>query len=100
MEVMPDWGCDGGLFLRSGEDGSAYQVMLDYLPGGNMGGVIGERLVRVGGQRGSATDFQDTANHAKGGIEEGPIGIQMHGGNRRLDGGFWRWRVIAVKDLP
>jgi hypothetical protein len=46
------------------------------------------------------TDFQDTANHAKGGIEEGPIGIQMHGGNRWLDGGFWRWRVIAVKDLP
>jgi len=150
MEVTPDWGCDGGLFLRSAEDGSAYQVMLDYLPGGNMGGVIGERLVGVGGQRGSAsgqaqmtpeerkkrmadmqarsqawqkawkradwnairvrmegvaphiqvwindekiTDFQDT-------IEVGPIGIQMHGGNRCLDGGFWRRRVIAVKDLP
>jgi len=157
MEIKPDWGCDGGRFLRSAEDGSAYQVMLDYLPGGNMGGVIGERLVGVGGQRGPAggqaqmtpeerkkrmaemqarnqgwqkawkredwnsirvrmegvaphvqvwindekiTDFQDTANHAKGGIEEGPIGIQMHGGNRWLDGGFWRWRVIAVKDLP
>ncbi len=156
MEIKPDWGCDGGVFLRSAEDGSAYQVMLDYLPGGNMGGVIGERLTGVGGQRGGApraqmseeerkkmmaemqarnqawqkvwkredwnsvrirmegeaphiqvwindekiTDFQDTANHAKGGITEGPIGIQMHGGNRWLDGGFWRWRAIAIKELP
>ena len=32
MEVKPDWGCDGGLFLRSTEAGEAYQVTLDYLP--------------------------------------------------------------------
>ena len=47
LEVKPDWGCDGGLFLRSSEAGEAYQVMLDYLPGGNMGGVYGERLSRA-----------------------------------------------------
>jgi hypothetical protein len=47
LEVKPDWGCDGGLFLRSSEAGEAYQVMLDYLPGGNMGGVYGERLTGV-----------------------------------------------------
>jgi 3-keto-disaccharide hydrolase len=152
MEVKPDWGCDSGLFLRSAEDGSAYQVMLDYLPGGNMGGVIGERLVGVGGPRPAdmtpaerekrvaamekrneawqkvwkredwnsvrvriegdvphiqvwindtlITDFRDTANHAKGGIVSGPIGLQVHGQNRWVDGGFWRWRVVAVKELP
>jgi hypothetical protein len=47
LEIKPDWGCDGGLFLRSSEAGEAYQVMLDYLPGGNMGGVYGERLQGV-----------------------------------------------------
>ena len=51
MEVKPDWGCDSGLFLRSSEAGEAYQVTLDYLPGGNMGGIYGERLTGVGGGR-------------------------------------------------
>jgi hypothetical protein len=45
-------------------------------------------------------DFTDTANHAAGGITEGPIAIQIHGGpDRWVPGGFWRWRVIAVKQL-
>jgi len=44
LEVNPDFGCDGGLFLRSTEKGEAYQVMLDYLEGGNIGGIYGERL--------------------------------------------------------
>ena len=44
LEIKPDLGCDGGLFLRSNASGQAYQVMLDYLPGGNVGGVFGEGL--------------------------------------------------------
>jgi hypothetical protein len=47
LELMPDYGCDGGLFLRSDEAGNAYQVMLDYLPGGSMGGIYGEGLKDV-----------------------------------------------------
>ena len=47
VEVNPDFGCDGGLFLRSSQSGQAYQVMLDYLDGGNVGGVFGERLAGV-----------------------------------------------------
>ena len=47
LEIKPDFGCDGGLFLRSSESGQAYQVMLDYLEGGNVGGVFGERLQDV-----------------------------------------------------
>jgi lysophospholipase L1-like esterase len=47
LEVNPDWGCDGGLFLRSTEAGEAYQVMLDYLPEGSVGGVYGEALKDV-----------------------------------------------------
>ncbi|HXK09672.1 MAG TPA: DUF1080 domain-containing protein [Vicinamibacteria bacterium] len=42
LEVLPDWGCDGGLFLRSDEAGDAYQVMIDYLEGGVVGGIYGE----------------------------------------------------------
>ncbi len=167
IEVKPDYGCDSGLFLRSTEAGEAYQVTLDYLPGGGMGGIYGERLTGVGGRgnaqgaaRGAAaaeatpppppvvggiplgsttpqgtaawmkvwkredwnsvrvrfvgdvphitvwindqqiTDFTDTANHAAGGITEGSIAIQVHGGTRWVPGGLWRWRTVAVKELP
>ena len=44
LQVRPDFGCAGGLFLRSNSSGQAYRVMLDYLPGGNVGGVHGEGL--------------------------------------------------------
>ena len=44
LDVWPDFGCDSGLFLRSSEDGAAYQVMIDYVDGGNVGGVYGESL--------------------------------------------------------
>jgi hypothetical protein len=137
IEVKPDWGCDGGLFLRASEAGEAYQVMLDYLPGGDMGGIYGERLQGVTAKRSEGwqkawkreewntvrariegdvphitvwingekvTDFTDTANHAKDGAADGMLAIQMHFSNdttkRWVPGGFWRWRTIAVKELP
>jgi hypothetical protein len=157
IEVKPDWGCDSGLFLRSSEAGEAYQVTLDYLPGGGMGGIYGERLKGVTNAnapvpaadltpeqraeqaraRGAAwqkawkreawnsvrariegdvpqikvwindqlvTDFKDTANHSANGAADGMIAIQMHFSDEKtprwVDGGFWRWRVIAVKALP
>lgn len=141
LEVKPDWGCDSGLFLRSDEAGNAYQVTLDYLKGGTLGGMYGEGLkdvkdanptpkfdaaklwekawkredwnrvrARIEGDvphvqawinDQQVLDFTDTANHASGGITEGPIAIQIHGGpDRWVPGGFWRWRTIAVKELP
>jgi len=42
----------------------------------------------------------DTANHATNGAEDGSIAIQIHGGERWRPGAWWRWRVIAVKELP
>jgi 3-keto-disaccharide hydrolase len=159
IEINPDWGCDSGLFLRSNEAGDAYQVTLDYLPDGGMGGIYGEGLKGVtnanAAGRGTAanltpeqraeqigsraavwqkawkreawnsvrariegdvphitvwindqliTDFTDTANHAADNATDGMIAIQMHYSNEKtprwVDGGFWRWRVIAVKELP
>lgn len=56
LEVNPDFGCDGGLFLRSTEEGEAYQVMLDYLEGGNIGGIYGEGLNSIGPGAGKRMD--------------------------------------------
>lgn len=55
LEMNPDWGCDSGLFLRSTEKGQAYQVTLDYLPDGWLGGIYGEGLKDV---KGSTPDWQ------------------------------------------
>ncbi len=49
LEINPDYGCDSGLFLRSNEKGEAYQVLLDYLDGGAIGGIYGEALKDVKG---------------------------------------------------
>jgi len=44
IEAKPEWGIDSGIFLRSTEDGKAYQVMVDYHEGGNVGGIYGEGI--------------------------------------------------------
>jgi hypothetical protein len=141
LEINPDWGCDGGLFLRSNEKGEAYQVMIDYLEGGSVGGIYGEELEGVSGGTGERinrdwmkhwkkgewntlrariegdvphirvwlnevplVDWTDTANHAKDGATEGMIALQMHFSNQQTprwkEGGFHRFRNVAVKELP
>ena len=141
VEVNPDFGCDGGLFLRSNEKGEAYQVMIDYLEGGSVGGVYGEGLQGVTGGTGERVnrdwmkhwkkgewnalrariegdvphirvwlndvpliDWTDTANHAKDGATDGMIALQMHFSNEKTprwkQGGFHRFRNIAIKELP
>jgi hypothetical protein len=42
LEMKNDFGPDSGLFLRSTEDGTAYQAMIDYHQGGNLMGIYGE----------------------------------------------------------
>jgi hypothetical protein len=139
LEINPDWGCDGGLFLRSNEKGNAYQVMIDYLEGGSVGGVYGEGLlgvdkgervnrdwakhwkkgewnalrariegdvprIRVWLNEVQLIDWTDSANHAKDGATEGMIALQMHFSNEKTprwkDGGFHRYRNVAVRELP
>lgn len=80
LDVWPDWGCDGGLFLRSSEKGEAYQVMLDYLEGGSMGGVYGERLQNVKAQRDNGYEKvwkRETWNNVRARIEGNPPHIQV-----------------------
>jgi hypothetical protein len=49
LEAMPDWQCDSGIFLRSNEDGNAYQITVDYLPGGTIGNLITEGIPALNG---------------------------------------------------
>jgi hypothetical protein len=44
LEMKNDFGLDSGLFLRSTEDGKAYQAMVDYYQGGNLMGIYGEGI--------------------------------------------------------
>lgn len=44
LEMNNDFGPDSGLFLRSTEDGKAWQAMIDYHANGNLMGVYGEGL--------------------------------------------------------
>lgn len=44
LEMNNDFGLDSGLFLRSTEDGKAYQAMIDYHARGNLMGLYGEGL--------------------------------------------------------
>ncbi len=149
MEVKPDWGNDSGILFRTTDEGVAYQITLDYLPGGSMGRMIGEGGIqgtvnatpvagapqaasgagdtdpgmaawkrddwntvrlRVEGDVPHATvwingqlitDAVDDRNHALNGMTESPVALQIHGGTARWQpGGFWRWRNIAIRELP
>ena len=42
LEMNNDFGPDSGLFLRSTENGTAYQAMIDYHANGNLMGLYGE----------------------------------------------------------
>ena len=44
LEMKNDFGPDSGLFLRSTEDGKAWQAMIDYHKDGNLMGIYGEGL--------------------------------------------------------
>jgi hypothetical protein len=44
VEMNNDFGPDSGLFLRSTEDGKAWQAMIDYHANGNVMGIYGEGL--------------------------------------------------------
>jgi 3-keto-disaccharide hydrolase len=54
LEAKPDWGCDSGIFFRATEFGAAYQITMDYLGtgNGNLGRMIGEGGISLGGGRG------------------------------------------------
>ena len=59
VTYFPGWENDGGIFLRSNGKGQAWQVMLDYQPGGTMGGIWPEGL------NGPSQDYYSLASETK-----------------------------------
>ena len=64
--------------------------------------VDGRRAARDGlDQRPADQRRHRHRNHAVDGMVEGPVAIQIHGGAVRWQpGGFWRWRNLAIRELP
>ena len=44
LDMRNDFGMDSGIYLRSTEDGMAYQIMIDYRTNGSVAGVYGENM--------------------------------------------------------
>ncbi len=44
-------------------------------------------------------DWTDTANHSIDGATDGMIALQVHGGKRWVEGGYHRFRNVAIKEL-
>jgi hypothetical protein len=125
LEFSIDAGVDSGLFLRSSEKGEAYQVMLDHVPGGSIGGIWGEALfptlsipaastmwdpagwnalrARI---RGQPPRIEVWLNEVKitdfrdtiSRRDSGSIGLQVHGGGD-LTGKRARFRAVSVTRL-
>jgi hypothetical protein len=72
LEMNNDFGPDSGLFLRSTEDGKAYQAMIDYHGRGNLMGIYGEGL---GGFGASTYNFDGSPDRirVKSGVTNFPV---------------------------
>jgi hypothetical protein len=62
LEMKNDFGPDSGLFLRSTEDGKAYQAMIDYHGRGNVMGIYGEG---IGGFGSSSYNFDGSPDRIR-----------------------------------
>ena len=82
LEMNNDFGPDSGLFLRSTEDGKAYQAMIDYHGRGNVMGIYGEGL---GGFGASTYNFDGSPDRirVRAGVTNFPVLPESWGS-------FWR----------
>lgn len=93
LEMRNDFGPDSGLFLRSTEDGKAWQAMIDYHANGNLMGVYGEGL---GGKPNAANfHFGEKVTEVK--AEEAPVPFPVLEASWPL---FWRhmeWNELRAR---
>ena len=92
LEMNNDFGPDSGLFLRSTEDGKAYQAMIDYHGGGNLMGVYGEG---IGGFGSSNYNFDGSPERIK--LRDNPVPLPVLPGSWKY---FWRhgqWNELRAR---
>ncbi len=96
LEMNNDFGPDSGLFLRSTEQGNAYQYMVDYHQDGNLAGIYGEGL--SGGISLRNFDFLTTASEIKQHDAPFPLPIKVDHWPQLWKAGQWnelRARITA-----
>jgi 3-keto-disaccharide hydrolase len=77
LEMKNDFGLDSGLFLRSTENGKAYQAMIDYYTGGNLMGIYGEGLGGFHYRNYSFLDSPDKITADIKGKDKGPTPLPV-----------------------
>ncbi len=86
MEVKPDWGCDSGIFFRTTEAGTAYQITMDYLGNGN-GGLA--RMIAEGGISLANPGAAPPGRGARGGAQ--PPSAASRAWNRE------EWNLVRIR---
>jgi hypothetical protein len=98
LEMNNDFGPDSGLFLRSTEDGKAYQAMIDYHGRGNLMGIYLEGL---GGGGTSNFNFDGAPDRIKARTNAFPLAIQPADWPQHWRHGQWnRLRARIVGNPP
>ncbi len=93
LEMKNDFGPDSGLFLRSTEDGKAWQAMIDYHANGNLMGVYGEGL----GGKPSVSNFRFKDKVTEVTAHPAPVTFTVLEDTRPL---FWRkgqWNELRAR---
>lgn len=92
LEMNNDFGPDSGLFLRSTEDGKAYQAMVDYHGRGNLMGIYGEG---IGGFGSSNYNFDGSPERIR--LRDNPVPLPVLPDAWRH---FWRhgqWNELRAR---
>ncbi len=95
LEMNNDFGPDSGLFMRSTEDGMAYQAMIDYHAKGNLMGIYGERM--QGKPHARNFDFLETVTEIRATNEGMPTVLPVLPDSWRH---FWRhgqWNELRAR---
>ena len=98
LEMNNDFGPDSGLFLRSTEDGKAWQAMIDYHKGGNVMGIYGEGLSGKPSVRNYS--FLDTPDKIQTNAAAFPLPISVEAWPRLWKHGQWNELRARIESNP
>lgn len=101
LELKSDWGCDSGIFIRCTDGGEGIQILNDYLPGGNVGGIYGQG---TGGYFSRPIQLEERAG--KLAARDAYDGVELDGLLYSIDAATWNkiwkaddWNTLHVRCL-